>query len=40
MINPDGVIAGNSRSSLYGEDLNRTFLKPSMRINPESFAIK
>ena len=25
MLNPDGVIAGNYRTSLFGRDLNRTF---------------
>jgi cytosolic carboxypeptidase protein 2/3 len=25
MINPDGVVAGNYRTSLFGKDLNRTF---------------
>ena len=24
-MNPDGVIAGNFRTSLFGKDLNRTF---------------
>ena len=28
MINPDGVIIGNSRSSAAGRDLNRVFLSP------------
>jgi murein tripeptide amidase MpaA len=25
MANPDGVVAGNYRTSLFGKDLNRTF---------------
>ncbi len=25
MINPDGVVAGNYRTSLFGKDLNRTY---------------
>lgn len=25
MLNPDGVVAGNYRTSLFGKDLNRTF---------------
>ena len=25
MVNPDGVVAGNYRTSLFGKDLNRTF---------------
>lgn len=28
MINPDGVIVGNYRTSLSGNDLNRQFLRP------------
>jgi len=26
MVNPDGVIIGNSRTSIAGKDLNRQFL--------------
>lgn len=25
MVNPDGVVCGNYRTSLFGKDLNRTF---------------
>jgi murein tripeptide amidase MpaA len=25
MVNPDGVVAGNFRTSLFGKDLNRLF---------------
>jgi murein tripeptide amidase MpaA len=25
MLNPDGVVAGNYRTSLFGKDLNRLF---------------
>lgn len=28
MINPDGVIAGNYRSSIGGTDLNRQYITP------------
>lgn len=28
MINPDGVIVGNYRTSMSGNDLNRQYLKP------------
>lgn len=27
MLNPDGVLIGNFRTSLYGKDLNRLFRK-------------
>lgn len=35
MINPDGVIAGNYRSSLSGNDLNRQFIAPNLKLHPE-----
>ena len=35
MINPDGVIAGNFRTSLSGQDLNRKFDEISNPIYPE-----
>ena len=40
MINPDGVVIGNSRSSLAGVDLNRRWSKPSSLIHPEIYFIK
>lgn len=40
MLNPDGVIVGNYRTSLGGHDLNRQWLNPSMRQSPEIYAIK
>jgi murein tripeptide amidase MpaA len=40
MTNPDGVIAGNYRTSLSGNDLNRTFLEPNPRLHPTVCAIK
>lgn len=40
MINPDGVIAGNYRTSLSGNDLNRQFVSPSPKLHPEITAIK
>jgi hypothetical protein len=40
MINPDGVIIGNYRCSLSGQDLNRQYLNPSSKMFPEIFAIK
>jgi cytosolic carboxypeptidase protein 2/3 len=40
MLNPDGVIAGNSRCSLNGQDLNRQFQIPDIRLHPEIYHIK
>jgi murein tripeptide amidase MpaA len=40
MTNPDGVIAGNYRTSLSGNDLNRCFLDPNPRLHPTVCAIK
>lgn len=40
MLNPDGVIVGNYRSSLGGHDLNRQWQTPSMRASPEIFCMK
>ena len=37
MINPDGVIAGNYRTSLFGKDLNRTFDQSRKYAFPETF---
>lgn len=34
MLNPDGVVAGNFRTDLVGDDLNRQFLRPSARFHP------
>ena len=34
MLNPDGVVNGNYRSSLAGEDLNRRYANPSMGVSP------
>jgi murein tripeptide amidase MpaA len=34
MLNPDGVIIGNSRTSLSGDDLNRYFKFPG-KLHPE-----
>ena len=35
MLNPDGVSAGNYRTSLAGLDLNRQWAKPSLEKHPE-----
>lgn len=40
MTNPDGVIAGNYRTSLSGNDLNRQFLTPNPKLHPTVDHIK
>lgn len=40
MLNPDGVIIGNYRCSLAGNDLNRQWKNPSPRLHPEIYAVK
>ena len=40
MLNPDGVAAGNYRTSLAGVDLNRRWLKPRRDVTPEVFHLK
>lgn len=40
MLNPDGVIIGNSRTSMSGNDLNRTYINPSPERHPEISALK
>ena len=40
MSNPDGVIIGNYRSSLSGNDLNRQYQDPDPRLHPTVIAIK
>lgn len=40
MLNPDGVINGNYRSSLAGCDLNRRWKTPSKVIHPTVYAVK
>lgn len=40
MINPDGVVIGNARSSLAGVDLNRRWSEPNPVMHPEIFFIK
>jgi murein tripeptide amidase MpaA len=37
MLNPDGVVAGNYRTSLFGKDLNRTFNQSRKYAFPETF---
>ena len=40
MLNPDGVIVGNSRTSLAVVDLNRTYKKPRRDLFPTVFHTK
>ncbi len=40
MVNPDGVILGNSRSGASGKDLNREFTTNSKAIYPEVVLLK
>lgn len=40
MLNPDGVIVGNSRCSINGQDLNRQFHSPDVRLQPEIYYVK
>jgi murein tripeptide amidase MpaA len=40
MVNPDGVVIGNFRTSLCGRDLNRMFRNEDTFLIPEVAAIK
>ncbi|XP_045416410.1 cytosolic carboxypeptidase 4 [Lemur catta] len=40
MLNPDGVINGNHRCSLRGEDLNRQWLSPQAHLQPTIYHAK
>ena len=40
MLNPDGVINGNYRCNLAGNDLNRVWNDPNKRIHPTVFHSK
>ena len=40
MMNPDGVLVGNSRTSFAGCDLNRRWSKPNEIIHPEVYSTK
>ena len=40
MLNPDGVIYGNYRSSLMGVDLNRRWKNPSKYLHPTIYYSK
>ena len=40
MLNPDGVILGNNRCNLAGDDLNRKFRHPDSRLHPTVLNVK
>eukprot|EP00347_Sterkiella_histriomuscorum_P022736 403337354 len=40
MLNPDGVINGNTRCSLAGVDLNRQWIEPSKKVHPTIYNTK
>lgn len=40
MINPDGVIVGNSRCNIFGYDLNRQWKEPKKSTAPEILSLK
>lgn len=40
MLNPDGVINGNYRCSLVGQDLNRRWKNSNKTLHPENTAVK
>ncbi|OCT89754.1 cytosolic carboxypeptidase 4 [Xenopus laevis] len=40
MLNPDGVINGNHRCSLNGEDLNRQWVSPKSNLQPTIYHLK
>ncbi|XP_071424953.1 cytosolic carboxypeptidase 4 [Pithys albifrons albifrons] len=40
MLNPDGVINGNHRCSLSGDDLNRQWLTPDFQLHPTIYHAK
>ncbi len=40
MINPDGVVVGNNRTSFIGRDMNRTYDQPNEQLTPETYRVK
>jgi hypothetical protein len=40
MMNPDGVIIGNYRNNLSGNDLNRQYINPDKRLHPSVYHVK
>jgi murein tripeptide amidase MpaA len=39
VLNPDGVVVGNFRTNIIGDDLNRRYLKPSGKFHPSVFSL-
>jgi murein tripeptide amidase MpaA len=40
MLNIDGVVVGNYRSSFAGSDLNRQYMAPDKRLHPTIYSLK
>jgi cytosolic carboxypeptidase protein 2/3 len=40
MVNVDGVIYGNTRTDLFGCDLNRVWRRPLKELQPQIYSIK
>lgn len=40
MVNPDGVVVGNSRTNICGRDLNNNWDSPRSDLDSEIFGIK
>ena len=40
MLNPDGVINGNTRCNLAGVDLNRQWMDPNKKLHPSIYHMK
>jgi len=40
MLNPDGVINGNTRCNITGVDLNRIWTAPDKKLHPSIFHMK
>ena len=40
MLNPDGVINGNTRCNLAGVDLNRQWIEPNKKLHPSIYNTK
>jgi murein tripeptide amidase MpaA len=40
MVNVDGVISGNYRTNISGNDVNRQWIFPSKALHPEIYYLK